>query len=61
MQFFHIECGSRNVSLINIERLAAALSLTMSALFAKRSSGPEPSSKGLRGEQENGGKDPAFA
>ncbi len=28
-----IERGSRNVSLINIERLAAALSITMSGLF----------------------------
>jgi transcriptional regulator with XRE-family HTH domain len=28
-----IERGSRNVSLINIERLAAALSLPLSALF----------------------------
>lgn len=28
-----IERGSRNVSLINIERLAAALSLTISELF----------------------------
>jgi transcriptional regulator with XRE-family HTH domain len=30
-----IERGSRNVSLINIERLAAALTLTMSELFAR--------------------------
>jgi transcriptional regulator with XRE-family HTH domain len=29
-----VERGSRNVSLVNIERLAAALSLSMSELFA---------------------------
>ena len=28
-----IECGTRNVSLENIERLAAALALTLPALF----------------------------
>jgi transcriptional regulator with XRE-family HTH domain len=30
-----IERGSRNVSLVNIERLAAALSLSMSELFER--------------------------
>jgi transcriptional regulator with XRE-family HTH domain len=30
-----IERGSRNVSLINIERLAAALSVSLSALFQR--------------------------
>jgi len=39
-----IERGSRNVSLVNIERLAAALSLTLSALFHLVESGGEPSS-----------------
>ena len=34
-----VERGTRNLSLVNIERLAAALSMTMSDLFAAVDSG----------------------